>query len=198
MGRKSRIAVLASGRGSNLQALLDAISDGRLAAEIVGVFSDKPDCPALDRVPANLRWSRDAKACSARAQFDAELADAVAASAPDWVICAGYMRILGDTFVERFSGRLINIHPSLLPKYKGLHTHRRAIEAGDNEHGASVHWVTPELDGGAVIAQTRIAIHADDTAETLAQRLLPAEHALLVQIMADAVAGHLKPPAIAG
>lgn len=190
----SRIAVLVSGHGSNLQAVLDAIRAGRLAADIVGVFSDKPDCIALTRVAENLRWSRDAKTYNARAQFDAELADAVAASAPDWVICAGYMRILGDAFVERFAGRLINIHPSLLPKYKGLHTHRRAIEAGDNQHGASVHWVSPELDAGAVIAQTRIAVQPDDTPETLAQRLLPAEHALLVQVLADAVAGRLNPP----
>ena len=146
MQRKSRIAVLVSGHGSNLQAVLDAIGAGRLAADIVGVFSDKPDCIALTRVAENLRWSRDAKAYNARAQFDTELADAVAASAPDWVICAGYMRILGDTFVERFAGQLINIHPSLLPKYKGLHTHRRALE--------------DQADGGQPRAGSAVCLHA--------------------------------------
>ena len=125
-----RLAVLVSGRGSNLQAILDAIADDRLAAEIAGVFSDKPGCAALTRVPAPLRWSRDAKSFPDRAAFDLELGDAVAAVRPDWVVCAGYMRILGDSFVQRFAGRLVNIHPSLLPKHRGLHTHRRALEPG--------------------------------------------------------------------
>ena len=189
-----RIAVLASGRGSNLQAILDAIGDGWLDAELVGVFSDKPACAALERVPAALRWSRDAKAFARREDFDHALGYAIAAVQPDWIVCAGYMRILGDAFVDRFSGRLINIHPSLLPKYKGLGTHRRALEAGEREHGASVHWVTPELDAGDVIVQTRIAILPSDTPATLAARLLPAEHALLVRVMANAVAGRLQPP----
>ncbi|RMH94105.1 phosphoribosylglycinamide formyltransferase [Lysobacter pythonis] len=191
---KPRIAVLVSGRGSHLQAMIDAIDAGRLEAELAGVFSDRPDCPALARAPAPLRWSREARSYPDRAGFDAELADAVAARAPDWVVCAGYMRILGNDFVHRFAGRLLNIHPSLLPKYKGLHTHRRALQAGDAEHGASVHWVTPELDGGALIAQTRIAIEPGDTPEALAARLLPAEHALLQQVLAEAVAGRLTPP----
>lgn len=190
-----RIAVLASGRGSNLQAILDAIDAGRLPAEVVGVFSDRPGCAALARVPATLAWAQDAKAFAERAAFDAALAEAVAVTNPDWVVCAGYMRILGADFVRRFAGKLINIHPSLLPKYKGLHTHRRALEAGDSEHGASVHWVTQELDAGAVIAQTRIPILAGDSADSLAQRLLPAEHALLVKVLAEASAGRLAPPA---
>ena len=190
-----RLAVLVSGRGSNLQAILDAIADGDLDAEIVGVFSDKPACIALTRVPAPLRWHWDAKAFHDRAAFDAELTDAVAAARPDWVICAGYMRILGDGFVQRFAGRLINIHPSLLPKYRGLHTHRRALEAGDAEHGASVHWVTPELDAGDVIAQARIAIEPGDTPATLAARLLPAEHRLLLDVLRAATTGTLSAPA---
>ncbi len=189
-----RLAVLVSGRGSNLQAILDAIADGRLAAEIAGVFSDKRGCAALTRVPAPLRWSRDAKSFPDRAAFDLELGDAVAAVRPDWVVCAGYMRILGDGFVQRFAGRLVNIHPSLLPKHRGLHTHRRALEAGDAEHGASVHWVTPELDAGDVIAQTRIAIQPGDTPETLAARLLPAEHALLLETLRGLVDGRIPPP----
>ena len=105
-----RIAVLASGRGSNLEAILQAIATGQLDAEVIGVFSDKPEAPALQRVPPAARWSRDAKAFPDRASFDSALADAVAASRPDWVVCAGYMRILGEAFVQRFRGGLLNIH----------------------------------------------------------------------------------------
>ena len=188
---RPRIAVLASGRGSNLQAILDAIASGALAADVVGVFSDKPGAKALQRVPEPLRWSVDARAFPFREAFDAELADAVQAVSPDWVICAGYMRILGADFVTRFRGQLINIHPSLLPKYKGLHTHRRAIEAGDAEHGASVHFVVPELDAGAVIAQARVSILPGDTPEALSRRLLPMEHRLLVAVLQWCAAGRL-------
>jgi phosphoribosylglycinamide formyltransferase-1 len=124
-------------------------------AEVVGVFSDKPEAPPCSACRQSARWSRDAKAFPDRASFDAALADAVAASRPDWVVCAGYMRILGEAFVQRFRGRLLNIHPSLLPKYRGLHTHARALQAGDAEHGASVHFVVPELDAGAVIMRRR-------------------------------------------
>lgn len=186
-----RIAILVSGRGSNLQALLDAIATGRLDADIVGVFSDKPTAPALARVPPERRWSAHARSFADCAAFDATLADAVAGCRPDWVICAGYMRILGEAFISRFRGRLLNIHPSLLPKYRGLHTHARALDAGDAEHGASVHFVVPELDAGAVVAQAPIPILAGDSAETLAARLLPREHALLVAAVALATAGRL-------
>ena len=186
-----RIAVLASGRGSNLQAILDAIAEGRLAAEIAGVFSDKPGAHALERVPERLRWSADARSFPFREAFDAALADAVDAVQPDWIVCAGYMRILGADFVRRFRGRLLNIHPSLLPKYRGLHTHRRALEAGETEHGASVHFVVPELDAGAVIAQVRIPVLPDDSPETLAERLLPREHRLLIDVLALCLSGRV-------
>jgi phosphoribosylglycinamide formyltransferase-1 len=189
--RPRRIAVLASGRGSNLQALLDAIDAGTLDADIVGVFCDRLDAAALQRVPTGLRWSRDAKAYASREEFDSELADAVAAAAPDWVICAGYLRILGDAFVQHFRGRLLNIHPSLLPKYRGLRTHARAIAAGDSEHGASVHFVIPELDAGAVVAQAVVSIDAGDSAESLATRVLQVEHPLLVAVARLAVAGRI-------
>ena len=186
-----RLAILASGRGSNLQAIIDAIAAGTLDAEIAGVFSNKPATAALKRVAEPLRWSREARAYPDRASFDAELADAVAASNPDWVVCAGYMRILGPAFIARFAGRLLNIHPSLLPKYRGLHTHARALEAGDAEHGASVHFVVPELDAGAVVAQTAIPVLPGDTADDLAGRLLPREHALLAAVLRLATAGRI-------
>ncbi len=190
-GRKPRLAVLVSGRGSNLQAVLCAIADGRLDAEIVGVFSDRPGAAALERVPAPLRWSAEPRRFADRAAFDAALADAVDATAPDWVFCAGYMRILGDAFVQRFDGRLLNVHPSLLPRYKGLHTHARALQAGDSEHGASVHFVVPELDAGTVVAQARIPVLAGDNADDLTARLLPEEHRLVVAVLALAAGGRL-------
>ena len=186
-----RIAALASGRGSNLQAVIDAIAAGTLDAGIVGVFSDKPDAAALQRVPEALRWSRQPKTFASRDAFDAALGDAVAASEPDWIICVGYMRILGEAFVQRFRGRLLNIHPSLLPKYKGLHTHARALEAGDAEHGASVHFVTAELDAGAVIAQARVPVQTGDDADALAARVLSVEHPLLLQVLRLAATGRL-------
>jgi phosphoribosylglycinamide formyltransferase-1 len=190
-GRKPRLAVLVSGRGSNLQAVLDAIACGGLDAEVVGVFSDRPDAAALERVPAALRWSARSRDFTDREAFDAALAQAVDAVAPDWVFCAGYMRILGHAFVQRFDGRLLNVHPSLLPCHKGLRTHARALEAGDAEHGASVHFVVPELDAGAVVAQVRIQMLPADTAESLAARLLPLEHRLVVATLALATAGRL-------
>jgi len=186
-----RLAVLASGRGSNLQAVLDAIAAGTLDAQVVGVFSDKPEAAALQRVPEALRWSRTPKSCGGREAFDAVLAEAVAAAQPDWVVCAGYMRILGTAFVNRFPGRILNIHPSLLPRHKGLHTHQRVLDAGETEHGASVHFVVPELDAGAVIAQSRVPVLAGDDAETLAARVLATEHPLYLQVLRLAAAGRL-------
>ena len=180
MIRPARIAVLASGRGSNLQAILDAVTQGQLQAEVVGVFSDRPEAPALQRVPAAQRWAAAPRDFADRAAYEAALGDAVAASAPDWIVCAGYMRILGADFVARFDGKLVNIHPSLLPLYKGLHTHARALEAGDTQHGASVHFVVPELDAGTVLAQARVVVLPGDSPETLAARVLEVEHPLLI------------------
>jgi phosphoribosylglycinamide formyltransferase 1 len=186
-----RIAVLVSGRGSNLQALLDAVADQRLNAEIAGVFSDKPQAPALQRVAPGARWSADARSFPDRGSFDWELGEAVAACRPDWVVCAGYMRILGDDFIARFRGRLLNIHPSLLPKYRGLHTHARALQAREDRHGGSVHFVIPELDAGSVVAQTTIPVLPGDTPQSLAQRLLPREHLLLIAAVRAAIEGRL-------
>jgi len=192
MSGPRRIAVLASGRGSNLQAILDAIASQALDAELVGVFSDRIDAAALQRVPAVLRWSRDARSYPSRERFDLELGDALAAATPDWIVCAGYMRILGDGFIARFRGRLLNIHPSLLPAYRGLHTHKRALADGARVHGASVHFVTPELDAGAVIAQATVPVLEGDDAASLGARVLEREHALLVAVLRLAVAGRVS------
>ncbi|WP_411850161.1 phosphoribosylglycinamide formyltransferase [Stenotrophomonas sp. LGBM10] len=188
----TRIAVLASGRGSNLQAILDAQAAGQLDADVVGVLSDRPGAAALLKVAPDRRWARAPADFADRAAFDAALADALAAFAPDWVVCAGYMRILGPAFVQRFSGRLVNIHPSLLPLYKGLHTHARALEAGDAEHGASVHFVVPELDAGTVLAQARVPVLPGDSPEALAQRVLAVEHPLLIASLRLLVAGRVS------
>lgn len=187
-----RLAVLASGGGSNLQAILDAIAAGSLDARVVGVFSDRPACAALRRVPGDRRWSASPRAFADRAAFDAALGDAIFASGADWIACAGYMRILGPAFCRRFAGRLLNIHPALLPAHKGLHTHQRALEAGDAEHGATVHFVTAELDGGPLIAQTRVPVLADDDPETLAARVLACEHRLYPEVLRWAAAGRLQ------
>ncbi len=187
----ARIAVLASGRGSNLQAILDAIDAGRLPAEVAGVFSDRPDAAALQRVEPGQRWAHAPKTFSDRAAYEQALGDAVQAAAPDWIVCAGYMRILGADFVQRFNGRLINIHPSLLPLHKGLHTHARALEAGDVEHGASVHLVVPELDAGTVLAQARVPVLAGDDADSLANRVLAVEHPLLIATLQLLCGGRL-------
>lgn len=180
--RDYRIAVLASGRGSNLQALVDAIEAGRLAAGIAGVFSDKPASGAIaiarrHGLPAVALSPRD---YGSRAAHDEALFSEIGRVQPDLIVCAGYMRIIGEAALRRFEERMINIHPSLLPKYPGLDTHARALAAGDTEHGASVHAVIPALDAGPLLAQVRLPVNADDDAASLARRLLPREHALLV------------------
>lgn len=183
------IAVLASGRGSNLAALIDAHEAGRLAVDIVLVASDKADAPALRRAEAHgiATFALDPKAFASRREFDEALFANVAASGAQLVVLAGYMRIIDADVIAQWQGRIINIHPSLLPKYRGLHTHRRALKAGDLEHGASVHFVSAELDGGPVIAQARIDIRPGDTEDALAARLLSQEHRLLTACV-DAIA----------
>jgi len=177
-----RLAVLASGRGSNLQAIIDAVAAGALDAEIAGVFSDRAQALALEHarkadIPAHALSPKD---FATRADFDHALFAQIDACAPDLIVCAGYMRLIHAAEVTARLGRILNIHPSLLPLFKGLHTHQRALDAGVAEHGASVHYVTAELDGGPVIAQVRVPVLAGDTSEQLAARVLEREHPLLV------------------
>lgn len=189
-----RIAVLASGRGSNLQALLDAIGSGRLAAELAGVFSDKPQAAALARardagVPA---VAVDPRGFETRLAFDEHLFGRIDQAHPDLVVCAGYMRLISEREVTARPGRMINIHPSLLPAFKGLRTHQQALDAGVAEHGASLHYVSPELDGGPVIAQARVPVLPGDDAERLARRVLDREHPLLVETLRLLAAGRIE------
>jgi len=176
-----RIAVLASGRGSNLEALVDAERAARLPIEIVLVASDRAEAVALRIAEAAgiATLALDPRGYADRASFDADLFARIADAAPDLLVLAGFMRILDPAVLAPWTGRAINIHPSLLPKYRGLRTHERALAAGDAKHGASVHFVTAELDGGPVVAQVEIPVRDDDTPAALASRLLPHEHALL-------------------
>jgi len=185
MSSPPRIAVLASGRGSNLAALLAARERGELPVEFVLVGSDKSSAGALRMAEAaNIpTLALDPRSYPDRRAFDLDLFARIDASGAEMLVLAGFMRILDGEALMPWIGRMINIHPSLLPKYRGLHTHRRALEAGDTEHGASVHFVTAELDGGPVIAQARIAIQPDDDEQRLAERLLPLEHQLLPAVL---------------
>lgn len=202
MSSPLRIAVLASGRGSNLQALIAARDAGTLPVEFVLVGSDKAKAGALELAEAAgiPRLALNPKAYPSRRDFDLELFARIEASGAELLVLAGYMRILDGEALHPWVGRMINIHPSLLPKYRGLHTHRRALEAGDAEHGASVHYVTAELDGGPVIAQARIGIEAGDHEDLLAQRLLAYEHRLLpavVRMIAADRLGYVAPDGVA-
>ena len=175
---KRRIVVLISGGGSNLQSFIDGCADGSLNGDVVAVISNKAGVKGLERaaVAAIPNITLDHNSFASRAEFDVALADVIDSFSPDLIVLAGFMRILTPEFVNRFLGRLINIHPSLLPKYPGLHTHQRAIDAGDSEAGATVHFVTAELDGGPGIVQAKVELLENDTAEDLASRVLVFEH----------------------
>jgi phosphoribosylglycinamide formyltransferase-1 len=178
MAECCRLVILISGSGSNLQAFIDAIARGELHAQIVAVISNKPTALGVQRADAAGIPTAviDHQQFADRETFDAALRDCVQQFQPDLVILAGFMRILTPVFLRPFIGRLLNIHPSLLPKYPGLHTHQRAIDAGDLEAGATVHFVTEELDGGPAIIQAHVPVQSTDTAEHLAARVLQVEH----------------------
>lgn len=176
--KKKRIAVLISGSGSNLQALIDACATADYPAQIVLVLANKADAYGLTRAQtAGLKTHVIShKDFATREAFDAAMDAVLCANEVEMICLAGFMRVLSPWFVEQWRGKMINIHPSLLPKYKGLHTHQRAIDAGDSEAGCSVHWVSAGVDEGEIIAQARVPILAGDTAETLAARVLVEEH----------------------
>ena len=167
-----------SGSGSNLQALIDSVAQDGNPARIAAVISNRADAYGLQRAKqAGIATELlDHKQFDGREAFDAALIQAIDAHQPDLVVLAGFMRILTPGFVQHYAGRLLNIHPSLLPRHKGLHTHQRALEAGDSEHGCSVHFVTEELDGGPLVVQAVLPVMADDTAESLASRVHQQEH----------------------
>jgi phosphoribosylglycinamide formyltransferase-1 len=188
-----RITVLVSGRGSNLAAVLAAMRAGSLGGSVGAVISNRADAGALAIAAADGVATRvvEHRSFAARAAFDAALADAVDATQPDLIVLAGFMRVLGAPFVQRYSGRLINIHPSLLPLYPGLHTHRRALADGVRVHGCTVHFVTPDVDVGPIIAQGAVPVRDGDDEATLAARVLAVEHRLLPAAIRWFCAGQL-------
>lgn len=177
----ARIAVLISGQGSNLQALIDAQRANRLAGRIVAVASSRPEARGLERAHAAgiAALTVAPEHGVSRDDYDARLMLALAPHAPEIIVLAGFMRVLGAAFVARFAGRMLNIHPALLPEHPGLDTHRRALERGDRWHGATVHFVTDVLDAGPRIIQYRVTVQPSDTPKTLAARVLRGEHLIL-------------------
>jgi phosphoribosylglycinamide formyltransferase-1 len=190
----TRVAVLISGEGTNLQALIDAAQAGQLGARIVAVVSNRAAARGLERARAAgiEALHLPAGRAQARADYDAALAALLGPFEPDLLVLAGFMRIFSVEFVEQFAGRMLNIHPSLLPKHPGLDTHRRALAAGDRWHGATVHFVTAELDAGPAIIQYRLPIRPGDTAEGLAQRVHVGEHVILPRAVSWFAAGRLR------
>ncbi|MDY6977999.1 MAG: phosphoribosylglycinamide formyltransferase [Pseudomonadota bacterium] len=190
----TKICVLISGNGSNLQAIIDEIKGGRLNAKISGVISNRPNAYGLERArEAGIEAvCLDHTNFDTRESYDEALKAQIDAFGADCVVLAGFMRILTPEFVDNFAGKLVNIHPSLLPKYKGLNTHQRAIDNGDKEHGVSVHFVTPELDGGPVIIQSRVPVFDEDTASDLAERVQEQERRIYPLVLSWFSAGRLS------
>ena len=189
-----RIVILISGRGSNMQAMLKVAAAERWPAQIAAVISNQPNAAGLDvaRAAGIATSAINHRDYPDREQFDAALAELIDQYSPDLIVLAGFMRILTSGFVNRYFGRLINIHPSLLPSFPGLHTHQQAIDVGVKVHGATVHFVTAELDHGPIIAQVAVPVHDDDTEDTLAERVLEQEHRIYPQAVHDLMSGALK------
>lgn len=188
-----RLVVLVSGNGSNLQAILDACEQGRIDARVAAVFSNKASAFGLERArqAGIAAHALSAVDYESREAFDRQLIARIDDYAPDLVVLAGYMRILSPAFVARYHDRLLNIHPSLLPKYPGLHTHRQAIANGDSEHGTSVHFVTDQLDGGPVILQAKVPVFSDDSEEDVIARVQQQEYAIYPLVISWFVDGRL-------
>lgn len=191
---KARVLVLISGGGSNLQTLIDASRAAESAYDIVHVISNRPDAYGLQRAEQAGITARclDHKAFKERSLFDAALAQMIDEVSPDLIVYAGFMRIMGADFVSRYEGRMINIHPSLLPNFPGLHTHARALEAGVTIHGCTVHWVTAGVDEGAIIGQAGVPIKPGDTPDDLAARVLVQEHRLYPVCVQAVASGKAK------
>lgn len=188
------IVVLISGNGSNLQAIIDACKQKKINGTISAVFSNKAEAFGLERAreAGIAAHALAASEFASREAFDRQLMQEIDAYAPDVVVLAGYMRILSPAFVARYSGRLLNIHPSLLPKYPGLHTHRQVLENGDEEHGTSVHFVTDELDGGPVILQARVPVFEGDDEDDVTARVQHQEHAIYPLVVSWFLEDRLK------
>ena len=188
-----RLVILISGRGSNMSAILDAIRDDKIDGEVMAVISNRPDAAGLalaaDRGIATI--AIDHRAHSGRDAFENALTAAIDAHAPDLIVLAGFMRVLSGAFVDRYTGRMINIHPSLLPTYPGLDTHSRALADGVRIHGCTAHFVTGDVDHGPIIAQAAVPVRSDDDAKALAARVLEAEHRTLVAAVGWFCAGRL-------
>ena len=189
-----RIVILISGRGSNMEAIVQRCAEQRWPARVVAVIANKAGAGGLAYAAAQGIATAvvDHQAHATRDAFDDALAQAIDAFEPDLVVLAGFMRILGAAFVRRYEGRLLNIHPSLLPAFPGLHTHRRALEAGCKAVGATVHLVTPELDHGPIVMQSVLPVRADDDEHTLAERVLATEHVIYPQSVRWFVEGRLR------
>jgi len=189
-----RVAVLVSGSGTNLQAIMDAVAAGKLDVRIAAVISDNPEAFGLDRareagIPA---IAIDFRACADRATYDRQLQRQLADIGPDLVVLAGYMRIIADATVEQYAGRMLNVHPSLLPAYPGLHTYRRALEAGETWHGTTVHFVIPELDAGPPLLQYRVHIRPNETEQSLRERVQRGEYLIYPRAIAWIAAGRAR------
>jgi phosphoribosylglycinamide formyltransferase 1 len=194
MNRRKRVAILISGRGSNMAALIEAANRYGFPAEIVAVIANRPDAGGLSFAAANgiATAILDHKLFASREEFDAALGKMLDAMKVEIVCLAGFMRVLTDGFVQKWTGRMINIHPSLLPEFRGLDTHARALKAGVKKHGCTVHFVVPELDAGPIILQAEVPVQDGDTEETLARRVLAEEHKIYPVALKMLAQGHVR------
>lgn len=190
----NKLVILISGRGSNMEAIIRACAQERWPAEFAAVIANRPDAAGLAIAASHGIATAvvDHRSFDGRDSFDAALAAEIDRFAPDLVILSGFMRILSPAFVERYEGRMLNIHPSLLPSFKGVHTHQQALDAGVALHGATVHFVIPELDSGAIVAQAAVPVRTGDDAAALARRVLAAEHVLYPRAVRWFVEGRLR------
>ena len=192
--RKSRIVVLASGRGTNYQAIIDASESGRLSGEVVGLVSDNPNAAALERARRHgiPQVVVERKSYPSKREFECGLREAVRQFSPDLVVLAGFMRLLGRDFLDEFSEKVINIHPSLLPAFRGLDAQKQALEYGVRYTGCTVHFVDEGTDTGPIIGQRVVPVMPDDTEDTLAARILVEEHSLMVECINALLAGRVR------